>query len=172
MINERIICAGFGGQGVMLMGQLISYAGMIEGKEVSWLPSYGPEMRGGTANCHVVLSNIGQSPFIGKDMTHALLMNEAAFNKFKPLIGEETTVVIHTGLIRQNYQGCDFSTLAHEHGVDKSMNMIAFGMLVRRLGWDENLGYQVMKKKFKGLAQVLLENNEKAFSLGFTHESV
>ena len=57
MINERIIMAGFGGQGVMSMGQLLTYAGMIEGKNVSWLPSYGPEMRGGTANCNVIISD-------------------------------------------------------------------------------------------------------------------
>jgi len=56
--------------------------------------------------------------------------------------------------------------------VDKSMNMIAFGMLVKSLGWDENLGYKVMKSKFKGLSKSLIENNEKAFRLGFTHESV
>lgn len=70
MLNERVICAGFGGQGVMLIGQLIAYAGMIENKEVSWLPSYGPEMRGGTANCSVMVSErpIG-SPVITDDVT-------------------------------------------------------------------------------------------------------
>ncbi len=56
-IHEEIIVAGFGGQGVLAMGRLMAYAGMIEGKNVSWLPSYGPEMRGGTANCSVILSD-------------------------------------------------------------------------------------------------------------------
>ena len=56
-VTHEIICAGFGGQGVMLIGQLIAYAGMVEGKNVSWVPSYGPEMRGGTANCSVVVSD-------------------------------------------------------------------------------------------------------------------
>ena len=56
MATSRVICAGFGGQGVMSMGQLLTYAGMLEGKEVSWLPSYGPEMRGGTANCAVIMN--------------------------------------------------------------------------------------------------------------------
>ncbi|MBS3990967.1 MAG: 2-oxoacid:acceptor oxidoreductase family protein [Erysipelothrix sp.] len=168
----KLICAGFGGQGVLSVGQLIGMCGIELGYDVSWMPSYGPEMRGGTANCHVVLSNIGQSPFIGKDMTHALLMNDAAFNKFKSFIKDDTSIVIHTGLIHQDYPGCDFSTLAHEHGVDKSMNMIAFGMLVRSLGWDEHLGYKVMKSKFKGLSESLHTDNEKAFKLGFTYESV
>ena len=57
MLNEKVICAGFGGQGVMSMGQMLTYAGMIEDKQVSWLPSYGPEMRGGTANCNVIVSD-------------------------------------------------------------------------------------------------------------------
>ena len=56
-MQRRILCAGFGGQGVLAMGQMITYAGMVEGKEVSWYPSYGPEMRGGSANCSVVISD-------------------------------------------------------------------------------------------------------------------
>ncbi len=55
-MQEQVIFAGFGGQGVMLIGQLVTYAGMMEGANVSWMPSYGPEMRGGTANCQVVVS--------------------------------------------------------------------------------------------------------------------
>jgi 2-oxoglutarate ferredoxin oxidoreductase subunit gamma len=168
----KLICAGFGGQGVLSVGQLIALCGIELGYDVSWMPSYGPEMRGGTANCHVVLSNQSQSPFIGSDMTHALLMNEAAFTKFKPFIKQDSSVIIHTGLIHQEYPGCDFSVLAHEHGLDRSMNMIAFGMLVKKLGWDESLGTRVMNKKFKGLSSALIDNNIKAFQLGFTHESV
>ena len=84
MINEKIICAGFGGQGVMLMGQTILYAGMVEGKEVSWLPSYGPEMRGGTANCSVIVSDrpIG-SPVISNNATSAIIMNLPSLIKFE-----------------------------------------------------------------------------------------
>ena len=65
--EHEIIIAGFGGQGVLSMGKLIAYAGMIEGKEVSWMPSYGPEMRGGTANCIVIVSNSTiSSPLVSK----------------------------------------------------------------------------------------------------------
>jgi len=168
----KLICAGFGGQGVLSVGQLVGLCGIELGYDVSWMPSYGPEMRGGTANCHVVLSESSQSPFIGQDMTHALLMNDAAFNKFKPLIKKPENVIIHTGLIHQDYPGCDFSVLAHEHHLDKSMNMIAFGMVVKSLDWDQSLGLKVMKKKFKGLSDEMISNNEKAFLLGFTYESV
>ena len=84
MQTQKIICAGFGGQGVMSMGQLITYAGMLESKEVSWLPSYGPEMRGGTANCSVIVSEspIG-SPVITNDATSAIIMNLPSLTKFE-----------------------------------------------------------------------------------------
>lgn len=101
MIKEQeIIIAGFGGQGVLSMGRLIAYAGMIEGKEVSWMPSYGPEMRGGTANCIVIVSNSRiSSPIITKFDT-AILLNQPSVDKFekavKPgglLIYEKSTVI-------------------------------------------------------------------------------
>lgn len=101
MIKEQeIIIAGFGGQGVLSMGRLIAYAGMIEGKEVSWMPSYGPEMRGGTANCIVIVSDTRiSSPIITRFDT-AILLNQPSVDKFekavKPgglLIYEQSTVI-------------------------------------------------------------------------------
>ena len=80
---EELIIAGFGGQGVMVMGQLLSYAGLHEAKNVSWIPSYGPEMRGGTANCSVVISTerIG-SPIVTEPMT-AIVMNRPSLDRFE-----------------------------------------------------------------------------------------
>lgn len=164
----KLVCAGFGGQGVLSVGQLIGLCGIKLGYDVSWMPSYGPEMRGGTANCHVVLSTQSQSPFIGSDMTHALFMNEAAYNKFKGWITDPSHVIVHTGLIHHDFKGCDFNLVAHEHGIDRSMNMIAYGMLVKLLGWSEALGLAVMVEKFSNLSPTHLENNIKAFRLGFT----
>ena len=78
----KISCAGFGGQGVMSMGQLLTYAGMEEGKEVAWVPSYGPEMRGGTANCSVTVSDepIG-SPVFDNGITTCIAMNVPSYLK-------------------------------------------------------------------------------------------
>lgn len=98
--EHEIIFAGFGGQGVLSMGKLIAYAGMIEGKEVSWMPSYGPEMRGGTANCIVIISDSRiSSPIVTKFDT-AILLNQPSIDKFekaiKPgglLIYEQSTAV-------------------------------------------------------------------------------
>ena len=87
MATSRVICAGFGGQGVMSMGQLLTYAGMLEGKEVAWLPSYGPEMRGGTANCAVTVSDepVG-SPVIANDATCAVIMNLPSMKFVKDVV--------------------------------------------------------------------------------------
>jgi 2-oxoglutarate ferredoxin oxidoreductase subunit gamma len=98
--EHEIIFAGFGGQGVLSMGRLIAYAGMIEGKEVSWMPSYGPEMRGGTANCIVIVSESRISSPIVTKFDSAILLNQPSIDKFekavKPgglLIYEESTAV-------------------------------------------------------------------------------
>jgi 2-oxoglutarate ferredoxin oxidoreductase subunit gamma len=98
--EHEIICAGFGGQGVLSMGSIIAYAGMVEGKEVSWMPSYGPEMRGGTANCIVIVSdNRISSPIITK-FDSAIVLNQPSLDKFesavKPgglLMYEQSTII-------------------------------------------------------------------------------
>ena len=97
---HEIIFAGFGGQGVLSMGAIIAYAGMIEGKEVSWMPSYGPEMRGGTANCIAIVSDTRISSPIVTKFDSAIILNQPSLDKFesavKPggiLLYEESTVI-------------------------------------------------------------------------------
>src|SRR5690554_2087593 len=98
-MEERLIIAGFGGQGVMSMGQLLTYSGMIENKNVSWLPSYGPEMRGGTANCNVIVSDglIG-SPVV-TEATTAIVMNKPSLDKFEEDVVEDGNILINSSLI-------------------------------------------------------------------------
>lgn len=102
MATERVICAGFGGQGVMSMGQLLTYAGMLEKKEVSWLPSYGPEMRGGTANCSVTISDtpVG-SPVITDDATCAIVMNLPSLDKFEKDVVPGGKILVNSSLIEK-----------------------------------------------------------------------
>ena len=99
MSTSRVICAGFGGQGVMSMGQLMTYAGMLENKEVSWLPSYGPEMRGGTANCAVTISDqpVG-SPIITDDATAAIIMNSPSLTKFEGDVVPGGVILINSSI--------------------------------------------------------------------------
>jgi len=135
MLNERIICAGFGGQGVMSMGQLLTYAGMIEGKQVSWLPSYGVEMRGGTANCHVMISDslIG-SPIITDNATCAMVLNLPSLTKFEKDVIEGGVVIVNSSLIEKKVDRTDVtsyyvpaSEIAVEIGNAKVANMVMLG---------------------------------------------
>lgn len=97
--EHEIIIAGFGGQGVLSMGRLIAYAGMIEGKEVSWMPSYGPEMRGGTANCIVIVSNKRiSSPIITRFDT-ALILNQPSLDKFEKAVKPGGLLIYETSTI-------------------------------------------------------------------------
>ena len=139
MSTARIICAGFGGQGVMSMGQLITYAGMIEGKEVSWLPSYGPEMRGGTANCSVTVSDkpVG-SPVIAKDATCAIVMNLPSLDKFEKDIKPGGKLIINSSLIDRKVERDDIDVhyipandIAIELGNPKVANMIMLGAYLK-----------------------------------------
>ena len=108
MTCEKIICAGFGGQGIMSLGQLLAYAGMLEGQQVTWMPSYGPEMRGGTANCSVIVSTapIG-SPLIIDDATCAIVMNLPSLPKFEPAIRSGGRLFINSSLIDQQSKRTD-----------------------------------------------------------------
>ena len=100
MATRDIIAAGFGGQGIMAMGQLITYSGMLENKFVSWLPSYGPEMRGGSANCSVVVSHepVG-SPVISQ-ATDVVVMNEPSLEKFEQYVAPGGNLFINSSLVK------------------------------------------------------------------------
>lgn len=135
MSTARVICAGFGGQGVMSMGQLLTYAGMLEGKEVSWLPSYGPEMRGGTANCAVTVSDkpVG-SPLISDDATCAIIMNLPSLDKFENDVMPGGKVLINSSLIERKIEREDVEAyyinaneLANDLGNPRVANMVMLG---------------------------------------------
>ena len=91
-MEERIVIAGFGGQGIMALGQLLTFAGMTEDKNVSWLPSYGPEMRGGTANCNVIISTEAVGSPVVTESTSAIVMNRPSLDKFEKTIVQEETI--------------------------------------------------------------------------------
>ena len=108
MSTQRVCCAGFGGQGVLSMGKLLAYAGMLDGKEVSWCPSYGPEMRGGTANCSIVVSDepVG-SPVITADATASIVMNQPSYDKFVEIVGSGGTIIINSSLVEKKVERND-----------------------------------------------------------------
>jgi len=175
MLNEKVICAGFGGQGVMLMGQLISYAGMIEGKEVSWLPSYGPEMRGGTANCSVMVSDrpIG-SPVITDNATTAIVMNLPSLDKFEADIIKGGNLLINSSLIEKKAKRDDVvayyvpaNEIANEIGNAKTANMVMLGAylaLTHSVSEDAIMG--ALEKTLGKTKAHLIEINKVALERG------
>lgn len=134
----RICCAGFGGQGVMSMGQLLAYAGMIEDKNVTWCPSYGPEMRGGTANCSVIISDKPiTTPVVSSNATSVVVMNEASFDKFVKIVEPNGSVYINSSLIKRKVEREDVKVyyipandIAVELGNPKLINIIMLGALI------------------------------------------
>lgn len=176
MSTSRVICAGFGGQGVMSMGQLMTYAGMIENKEVSWLPSYGPEMRGGTANCAVTISDepVG-SPIITDDATAAIVMNSPSLAKFEGDVVPGGTVLINSSLIHEkserddvNVYYIDANELSNELGGPKFANMVMLGAF---LAVDDSVNIEsvleAFKKVFGKRKEQFIPVNRKALEAGY-----
>jgi len=133
-MKEEIIIAGFGGQGVMSLGKLLTYSGMKENYEVSWMPSYGPEMRGGTANCTVIISDKKiPSPLSSKPDT-VIAMNLPSLEKFAPVLKEGGTVFLNSSLIDSKIERDDVEVIkvpandiANELGNNKVANMVMAG---------------------------------------------
>ena len=92
-MKEEIIIAGFGGQGVLSMGKILAYSGVMQGLEVTWMPSYGPEMRGGTANVTVILSDRPISSPIVHDYDTAIILNQQSMDKFEPRVKKEGVLI-------------------------------------------------------------------------------
>ena len=136
---EQNIFAGFGGQGVLLMGQLLAYAGMLEDKEVSWLPSYGPEMRGGTANCSVVISDEPvASPVVTKAST-VVAMNRPSLDKFEDSVLPGGMLFINSSIIDKKPERTDINVfyvpcneIAEELGNGRVANMVMLGAYIAK----------------------------------------
>jgi len=129
-----IIMAGFGGQGALFAGQLLAYAGMDGGKHVTWIPSYGPEMRGGTANCCVIIGDepIG-APIVARPDV-AVVFNRPSFDKYEPLVKEGGLLVVNSTIVHVKSQRSDLETvyvpanrIAEESGSIKMLNMAMTG---------------------------------------------
>jgi 2-oxoglutarate ferredoxin oxidoreductase subunit gamma len=139
-MQTEIIFAGFGGQGVLFAGQVLAYAAMDSGREVTWIPSYGPEMRGGTANCTVIISDeeIG-SPLV-RTPKAAVVLNLPSLDKYEPLVLPGGVLVANASLINRGPGRTDIdsvfipaSEFAEELGDKRMMNMVVLGALLARL---------------------------------------
>ena len=140
-MQTEIILSGFGGQGALFAGMILTYAGMDAGKNVTWIPSYGPEMRGGTAHTTVIISDedIG-SPLV-RHPSAALVLNNPSLDKYEPLVKTGGVLVYNSSLIAQPPGRADIgcvavpaSDMATELGEVKVANMVALGALVAATG--------------------------------------
>lgn len=138
------IFAGFGGQGILFAGKVLAEAAMLEGREVLWIPSYGPEMRGGTASCTVIVADglIG-SPVVDR-ADHAVVLNPPSLAKYGPVVAPDGLLVVNTSLVeaepgRDDIDVLDVpcTALARLAGDDKLVSVVALGALVGRRGFVE-----------------------------------
>ena len=141
MASADVVMAGFGGQGLLAIGKILAKAAMEEGRNVTWLPSYGPEMRGGTANCVVIIDDepIG-SPVLKKTRA-ALVMNKQSIDKFEPQVAPGGLLVVNTSLIEAEPTRTDIeivlvpcTQIAKTAGDDKLVSVVALGALLARRG--------------------------------------
>lgn len=136
MLHE-IIMAGFGGQGILSLGQLLAYAGMLEDKHVAWIPSYGPEMRGGTANCGVTISSREISSPLIFEPTAAIIMNRPSLDKFESTVIPGGVILVNSSLVEKKVQRTDVKAyhipateLAQELGNSRVAGMVILGTLL------------------------------------------
>jgi 2-oxoglutarate ferredoxin oxidoreductase subunit gamma len=136
-MHHEIIISGFGGQGALFAGQLLSYGALEEGRHVTWIPSYGPEMRGGTANCTVIVSDeeIG-SPLVRRPSA-AIVLNPPSFERYEPLVQTNGVLLVNSSLIdipprRSDVRRLDIpaNDVAAELGAAQMANVILVGALV------------------------------------------
>lgn len=139
MAHQEIIFAGFGGQGILSMGKFLAYAGMDEELNVSWLPSYGPEMRGGTANCSVILTNENIGSPIVTDATAVVVMNRPSLDKFENVVVPNGLLIVDSDLVTRDVNRDDITviripaqTIAEQLGSKKISNMILLGALIEK----------------------------------------
>jgi 2-oxoglutarate ferredoxin oxidoreductase subunit gamma len=173
-MTEEIIIAGFGGQGVLSMGKILAYSGVMQNKEVSWMPSYGPEMRGGTANVTVIVSDERISSPILNAFDTAILLNQQSMDKFekavKPgglLIYDPNGITRHPSRKDINVYSIDAADEAGKLGLSKIFNMIVLGgfLKLKPLVAPEFI-HKGLEKSLPSRHHNMIPDNEKAIEIG------
>ncbi|MCH5203801.1 MAG: 2-oxoacid:acceptor oxidoreductase family protein [Oscillospiraceae bacterium] len=175
-MTTEILLAGFGGQGVLFAGKILAYCALIDGKELSWLPSYGPEMRGGTANCSVCVSDepIGSPVVTFPDIL--VVMNQPSYDKFINAVKSGGSVFIDSSLVESECDRNDISchylpstTLANENELRGGSNMILLGKIIKE---TKIFTLETVKKAIEKVVppakEQLIKNNFKAIELGMS----
>lgn len=176
MDNCEIVLAGFGGQGILFTGKLLAFAAMLRGKQLSWLPSYGPEMRGGTANCHVIIDDVPIGSPIVTEPDILVAMNKPSLDKFEDIVKAGGYVFVDKSLIDRDVIRSDVKPVyinATEHadsiGNKGLANMVMLGAVLKATGvFSLDEIEDTMKQSLPKSKQALVEANMKAIKEGYS----
>lgn len=177
-MTTQILIAGFGGQGVLFAGKFIAYKGLFEEKQVSWLPSYGPEMRGGTANCSIILSDEPVGSPIVSTPNVLMAMNLPSLDKYENAAEKDAFIFVDSTLIGRRVERNDVKAfyipatkMAADAGIPTLANMIMTGKMIRETGVVSFEGVtDVLKKIISAKHADLLDYNIKALEAGYNYK--
>ena len=179
MSTTEVLIAGFGGQGILFAGKFLAYAGLLQGRNVSWLPSYGPEMRGGTANCSVILSDtqVG-SPIVGHPDI-LIAMNLPSLEKYEKEVPAGGTIFVDSSLVKRPVSRTDVkvypipaTAISTEKGYDTLANMILMGHVIANTHViPDEMIRPAMQKVVSARHAELLEKNIEALNLGVNYQA-
>lgn len=178
MSTFNILIAGFGGQGVLFAGKCLAYNGLTEGKQVSWLPSYGPEMRGGTASCSVILSDSPVGSPIVSNPNVLIALNLPSLDKYEPMAVPGAKIFVESSLIDRKVERDDVDAfyipatkMATELGAPTLANMVILGKMIKETGV---VGFDAVENGLKKVIPArkadMLEINLKALKAGYDFE--
>ena len=176
-MTKNMLIAGFGGQGILFCGKFLAYEGLLEDKCVSWLPSYGPEMRGGTANCSVIISDIPVGSPIVSNPDILMVMNMPSLDKYEDATVAGGQIFVDSALIDRKVNREDVEAyyipatkLANDEGLTGLANMIMIGYVIKKSGIIpfENIE-RALQKVVPASKQHLLDSNKKALELGYNY---
>ena len=178
MSTKQFLLSGFGGQGILFAGKLLAYKGLNAGKNVSWLPSYGPEMRGGTASCSVIISDEPVGSPIVSEPDILVAMNLPSLDRFESSVVPGGIIFADSTLIERKVQRDDVTTyyvpatkLASDNKTPTLANMILMGKILKVLGeFDDESATAALSKVISAKHAGMLEVNKNAMKLGADYE--
>ncbi|MFI3206972.1 MAG: 2-oxoacid:acceptor oxidoreductase family protein [Clostridia bacterium] len=174
MKDFNLVIAGFGGQGILFAGKVVAYAGLINEKEISWLPSYGPEMRGGTANCSVCISDIEIGSPLITNPNILIAMNTPSLDKFIDDVETGGTVIIDSSLIEKKVERDDLNVfyvpatkMAEDLGLNGLANIILIGKLLKETKFvTKEQIHASIEKCVPATKEKMINFNKQAIELG------